>query len=347
MPSKSRNNYISIAKAIGIILMVVGHSGCPIYLCRFIYLFHMPLFFVCSGYFFKNITDSPTLLSFYKKKAKGLYLPYLKWSLVFLLLHNSLCKLNITNDIIYQPNDYIKQFLKLITMTDYELLIRPFWFIKELFLGSIVVATISMFRSRYFPKLSIESLLILFVTSSIAAKFVPIIPLIGDCSVLLLSISYFFLGILFNKYQDIIPINNPVILLLFIIVLLGSYIFPGLADMRYTTAYNSILYFPLSIIGIQMLFSISKIIDNKKTCSILYYIGNHTMPILALNLLALKSGNLIKIWIYNMPIDRLSSHTVIYEQNSFFWLIYTTLGVFLPLIVYYLYSKYISRHIII
>lgn len=43
---------ISIAKALGIILMVVGHSGCPEILARFIYLFHMPLFFFCSGYFF-------------------------------------------------------------------------------------------------------------------------------------------------------------------------------------------------------------------------------------------------------------------------------------------------------
>lgn len=40
-----KNNYIAIAKALGIMLMVVGHSGCPDYLYRFIYMFHMPLFF--------------------------------------------------------------------------------------------------------------------------------------------------------------------------------------------------------------------------------------------------------------------------------------------------------------
>lgn len=39
-----KNNYISIAKGIGIILMVAGHCRFP-YLLDFIYMFHMPLFF--------------------------------------------------------------------------------------------------------------------------------------------------------------------------------------------------------------------------------------------------------------------------------------------------------------
>lgn len=49
---KKRNDTLSIVKAIGIILMVIGHSGCPKYLNDYLYMFHMPLFFFCSGYFF-------------------------------------------------------------------------------------------------------------------------------------------------------------------------------------------------------------------------------------------------------------------------------------------------------
>ena len=54
MQDKSRNNFISIAKAIGIILMVVGHSGCPAIINSFLYIFHMPLFFILSGFFYKS-----------------------------------------------------------------------------------------------------------------------------------------------------------------------------------------------------------------------------------------------------------------------------------------------------
>lgn len=47
---QNRNCALDIAKAICIILMVIGHSGCPDYLGRFIYMFHMPCFFFISGY---------------------------------------------------------------------------------------------------------------------------------------------------------------------------------------------------------------------------------------------------------------------------------------------------------
>lgn len=49
-----RNHSIDIAKAICIILMVVGHSGCPIPLRSFIYMFYMPCFFFISGYLLIN-----------------------------------------------------------------------------------------------------------------------------------------------------------------------------------------------------------------------------------------------------------------------------------------------------
>lgn len=47
---KERNITLDIMKGIGIILMVIGHSGCPPFLKNFIYTFHMPLFFMISGY---------------------------------------------------------------------------------------------------------------------------------------------------------------------------------------------------------------------------------------------------------------------------------------------------------
>lgn len=48
--AKQRDISIDIAKGIGIILVVYGHLACPV--AREIFLFHMPLFFLLSGYFF-------------------------------------------------------------------------------------------------------------------------------------------------------------------------------------------------------------------------------------------------------------------------------------------------------
>lgn len=118
----ARNEIIDIAKAIGIILMVIGHTRCPEYLRHLIYLFHMPLFFLFSGYFFnqKYLHDKRM---FIKKKIKSLYLPYVKWSLLFLLIYNFCFNINIYSEkvsywgIVFHPysiQDYFRHTLSIL-----------------------------------------------------------------------------------------------------------------------------------------------------------------------------------------------------------------------------------------
>ena len=81
---KRDNTTLSICKAIAIILMCAGHTEGPGPMINFIYLFHMPLFFIAAGYFFdKKYLSDPW--SFCVKRFKGLYVPFLKWSLFFLI----------------------------------------------------------------------------------------------------------------------------------------------------------------------------------------------------------------------------------------------------------------------
>lgn len=70
-----RNPVFDMMKGIGILLMIYYHLSCdfrPI-----IYSFHMPLFFILSGYFAKNITSWNEMKSMTKKSVKRLILPYL------------------------------------------------------------------------------------------------------------------------------------------------------------------------------------------------------------------------------------------------------------------------------
>ena len=91
------NTVISICKALAIILMVIGHADCPDALGAFLYEFHMPLFFITAGYFFsvRYINDEAT---FVKKRFKGLYLPFVTWSVFFLILHNTMFDIGILNE---------------------------------------------------------------------------------------------------------------------------------------------------------------------------------------------------------------------------------------------------------
>jgi len=70
-----RDQTWDIVKGIGIILVVIGHSGCPAYLKHFIYLFHMGLFFFISGMFLSN-PNLNNLKQFTQKKLNRLYIPF-------------------------------------------------------------------------------------------------------------------------------------------------------------------------------------------------------------------------------------------------------------------------------
>lgn len=66
-------------------------------LMSLIYIFHMPLFFITAGYFFssRNVEQPWTYCC---KRFKGLYVPFVKWSLFFLLIHNVMFQVGILNE---------------------------------------------------------------------------------------------------------------------------------------------------------------------------------------------------------------------------------------------------------
>lgn len=68
----NRNIAIDIAKGIGILLVIIGHGAIPSWSKDAIFSFHMPLFFILSGYFFRD--ETPLIRM--RKDAKRLLLPY-------------------------------------------------------------------------------------------------------------------------------------------------------------------------------------------------------------------------------------------------------------------------------
>lgn len=89
-----KNNKITNLRALAIMLVVLGHSiiiyksgwnyyttsqDCQLfnYVCLFIYLFHMPLFFSISGYLFIDSCTKKKFSTILKNKFKRLIIPYL------------------------------------------------------------------------------------------------------------------------------------------------------------------------------------------------------------------------------------------------------------------------------
>lgn len=83
-----RLNYLDMAKGIGIILVVAGHSGmCGDGLLAWLSSFHMPLFFVISGMLLSHRQEETRpLTQSVQRKARSILLPYFTFSLIYLLI---------------------------------------------------------------------------------------------------------------------------------------------------------------------------------------------------------------------------------------------------------------------
>lgn len=93
---------MDILKGLGIIFMVYGHANGPEH--RFFYLFHMAIFVIASGFFYKERYGQslPAALDFIKRKLRTLYLPFVCFCLPFVLLNNFFIDINFyTNNEAY------------------------------------------------------------------------------------------------------------------------------------------------------------------------------------------------------------------------------------------------------
>lgn len=85
-----RSRLIDTIKGAGIFLVILGHiSYTPEALRLWLYSFHMPLFFICSGLTF-SLGSNISFLSFLKAKVKSIVIPYFSLGTILWLLSNAL-----------------------------------------------------------------------------------------------------------------------------------------------------------------------------------------------------------------------------------------------------------------
>ncbi len=342
----NRIEYLDIAKALGIIFVVIGHSGMVI--GKFIYLFHMPLFFLISGYFYKD-KYSYSFLDFLIKRIKSLYIPFLQFELVFLLLHNIFFSLNIysgnpnTNAIqgLYSANDYLKNAFSILFFNGTELLLAPLWFLTVLFIVNIMFWLISKIALTYGEGCKLILTLLCFCFGNFFTKikfgiinsivFVP-----EAINVSMVAVFIFYLGYLYRQYEHKVDFNSKQLLLIsvLILLLLREY---GEMDMRRNFYPDPAFMLTGTILGTYLTFYISKHISNRRIIYILSYVGKNTIPIMALHILSFKLVTLIQIAFLGLPYYMLGNFPII--QKSWWGILYSVVGIGIPILLVYVKEK--------
>ena len=150
MEERKRLVYVDVAKGLGIILVVFGHTLIPS-LCTqsglingihtFIYYFHMPLFFTISGIVFEhNINRYSNTRLFIRKKLLLLIVPYLVYSLISYVGINLCFKIGPLASILsgagYQPTGIKEMIIGILFYQNH--IDNHLWFIYLLFFTFIL-----------------------------------------------------------------------------------------------------------------------------------------------------------------------------------------------------------------
>ena len=350
---------ISISKGIAIILMVIAHAEAPGALCKFIFEFHMPLFFITAGYFFslKYLSDEAT---FVKKRIKGLYWPFVKWSVFFLLIHNLMFKIGILNETygneaggVTHPYSWhqMQQCLwNIVTaMGGYDaFLCGAFWFFRGLFVASILYLIIYKVLDssikperwkKYIPYLICMIMLLLCGWKTYEG--LKVITLVQGGYRDMMGCFFFGCGFIFRQfaesYQALIK-RYYAIVWTTVVFGITVYLFSRYltANMNWRSTYTQFLSLPIpALLGFLMTYNVSMLIDRKDNWikRFLVYTGDHTLNIFIFHIVAYKAVSLIKIWYYGLDIQQIGCHMVIHDhsQEDLFWILYTIAGVGIPL----------------
>lgn len=262
-----RNKSIDIAKGIAILLVILGHiSITPLILKYWLYSFHIPLFFICSGILFSNKNKEMPFLSFAKKKARRLLVPYFSlgiilWLCVQLLSVFTAYTHNSALDIKFDIIGLIKALLLGHRLHEYYF---SMWFICTLFISELLF----YFVVRICKNTLLFGVLIIVLIYGSSQLFKYIKGTYWSMDLVFVCIAFLSVGYLLRKHSLINKLCNKK-LLLPVLLLNISFMYLnfrkcGMTDLFYCNIGNPLYYLCESLFGSWLVLIISMIIETSK-----------------------------------------------------------------------------------
>ena len=359
-----RTPSFTILKAIAIILVVIAHSAAPAYLSNFAYMVGVPAFFVLSGYFFK-LDNLDNTSDFVIRRTKTLYLPFIKWGVFFLILHNLFFEVGFLSESygnaqggVTHPYNWTQAAQHLwsmvFNMSGYDpFMAGAFWFFRALFLANIAF-TFLFKATRQLGK---------FKTSTL--QVVSVIVLAFLLALWQASMGLHITGVAQGGYRELMGIvllgigfllrradetpdssiwHNPIIMLAAssVVLMILTFVYP----ISMAAKPGSVLSVPILTVAGTAAFiwlrGLSEFILQlpEKYTQWLQITGENSLYIFVFHLLAFKVASMIKVGVYQLDWAMVGGHPVVqHELGDGFWLLYIFVGVVLPILPVWIWKK--------
>lgn len=260
-------DYVTFLQSFAVVLVLLGHSipkviegNIPLgfdLLHKLIYTFHMPLFFVISGFLLAKsfVVQSKSILSFKTfviDKFKRLIIPYISIGTLAYCL-----KAFIFNKFAYRPAEVSFEFYIKSLLIPWDNPNIYLWFLPTIF--AILILGYFLLKINIL-KVKKMSLILFFLFLFISNFSTNINISLFNFKGIIFYFFYFYLGILFFIYKDVvfkILVKFYILIILFLMFVLcffiNNYIFENIYGISYL----------LTIIGILFSFSLALFFSNK------------------------------------------------------------------------------------
>ena len=298
MEAKSRLEFVDIAKGIGIMIVCFGHSGAEDVVISWIGGFIVPLFFILSGYMYKD-KGIPVGKDLYNK-GKKLLKPYLFFSVVLLLIYKRFA----WNDIVgvfysryclytYHAPDNIF-FMKATN--------SPMWFLTAMF-ATFPLFYIIMKNEKYIKWIILSYLLITW-----GCTFLPIL-LPWSLDVVFIMAIFMYIGVLFRRQENLL--NKPsyiywlIIAAFLILCKVNGEPNPSVREL----GHSLLLYMITGVLGSISMMWICKHLEGKPLSGLLADIGRHTLVIFCLQIFVFHQINRVIYGMIHLPAEGIWLYT--------------------------------------
>lgn len=289
-----RLTWIDVLKGIGIFYVTFGHLYPALSIEKHIYSFHMFLFFFLSGFVYKRPLSS---LSFIKKKAISLLLPFIFWDALATII-----------DIVIS-HDFTGAIQRMLTIDGELCWDRPIWFLLVLFFVEIIYMYLDKLPNWYrYLAIPVAVIIGYFTQNTSVFLKLTLIPI---------SFAFYSLGCvakassietLFKRAHPAILMSISLIINIFVGVLLNNRI-------SVIAAYygNYILCLIAGLSGIVFYVLLSQAITIKPFVNVLEYIGKHSKTIMCAqyfcfsiySFVAQKFFNISDLWHFRSTVKAL------------------------------------------
>lgn len=277
---KQRLEYVDAAKFTAMYFVIAGHLVYPLNsnIFRFIFAFHMPVFFFLSGYTAQNAALSGEQLPHYVlRKAKAYLIPYFVLSFVGLIW--TACTSGLGED--FSPYYYALNLLYYVIPTYAA---GGVWFLSTLFLASVMMFCIlKLWENRRLYEILITALAVMFISGTyingISVAYFNALPF--QLGTVLMALSFMLIGFIFRRkglFENKPKIVWKAALLLLPVIVFKLGVLNGYVNIANQCYGVLLFYFAAAYCGIIWTVGIGKLLKRFKP---LLWLGKNTLPVFA------------------------------------------------------------------